>query len=78
MPTEYPPGRKAELWQESDTLTHSRDKAVMIEWSQPFAHRDMCRHCRANLSLLKPQRGRRVALYWVLLKCILITIEISL
>lgn len=73
MSTEYSPGRKAELWQESDTLTRSRGKAVMTEWSQPFAHRDVCRHHRANISLLRPQRGRRVALYWVLLKDILIT-----
>lgn len=78
VPTEYPPGRKAELWQEPYTLTHSRDRTVMIEQGQPFAYRDMCWHRRANLSLLRLQRGRRVALCWVLLKYILTTVEISL
>lgn len=58
MSTESSPGRKAELWQESDTLTRSRGKAVMTEWSQPFAHRDMCRHRRANISLLTSERKK--------------------
>lgn len=41
-------------------LTPQKTKDVMMDWSQAFSYRHICRHLRVSLPVLRPPDGRNM------------------